>query len=297
MTLYVILARKQVDLPIDLSLMRACAARNIDYKHLVTEDIVLDDLRDLPVEPGDLLYRASLQPKARAAESLLIGSGKSVLTSIFNTQPLYPYQLLREISMQIASGLQIIPTQIVDETWLAMSDEELTRRVNKIGGLPVVVKSMGKSHGRGITRESTVAELRQRLQDYDEGGLGMVVRKYLDDYRHYRVIMIEDRVVAAIEYHKPDDDFRTNASENVVVTPVNVEDLPEGVADVALAGFALRSSLTGGADILVDQTTGKPYFAEVNVPCYFPRAEGVTGIDIGGQLVDALVRKAKATHG
>ncbi len=47
-------------------------------------------------------------------------------------------------------------------------------------------------------------------------------------------------------------------------------------------------------DILVDQTNQQPYLAEVNVPCYFARAEAPTGIDIGDLVARAMLSKRDA---
>jgi glutathione synthase/RimK-type ligase-like ATP-grasp enzyme len=224
-------------------------------------------------------------------ESTMVLRNPGQFTTIYRpkTVPL-PTRSFTEINEQIMAGLRVIPTLLLDATWQQYDDARLQAEMASLGGFPVVVKRLGLSHGQGVQKVDDPAALRTLLQDTDFTTANAIARQYLPDYRHYRLIVVADEVVAAIEYHVPADDFRTNAAEPVV-TAVAVDELSQEMQQMAVASVQLRASILGGVDILVDQTDGVAYLAEANVPCYFARAEGPTGIDVGGLLVDALLAK------
>lgn len=298
MKLYCIVDRNQIETDgCDKSLAAACQKKNIEYIRLVQEDVELESLRDMQLLPGSLLYRISLTAKGRAIEAMLATLHTENITTIYYPRTiLHPHQVFYELLIQMKNKLQIIPTQILDETWLKLDDPHLQQRVDALNGFPIILKSLGKSHGQGVMRIEGMAQLHDCLGNLDFTEYRSILRKYLADYHHYRIIIVEGQPLAAIEYHKPDDDFRTNASENIQVSAVDVATLDPAVTQLAKDGVAIRTSILGGVDILVEQPSGIPYLAEVNVPCYFARAEGPTGIDIAGQLLDALLRKQEASH-
>lgn len=291
--LYIILSQEQRNQHgVERSLKDACQRLGVEYKELVIEDISLDDVQTMQFDSPALLYRLSTSRKATTLESLLVILHPGIFTTIY-----YPktYQLksrpFRELAEQLAAGLTIIPTSIVDDTWLKLNDSELEKKAQKLGNFPIVIKVLGLSHGQGVYKVDSMLEMKQLLAKLSVKEEGTVARKYLSNYRHFRIITVANEPVAAIEYHKPEDDFRTNAVEVPNVSAVGVDTLDPGVIDMAVAATKLRSSILSGVDVLVDQTDNTPYLAEVNVPCYYARAEAPTGIDISAKLITALLAK------
>lgn len=291
MVFYNIVSESQIDQEAsEISLRNACEALSLRYERIVLEETNIDDLKDREFEPG-LLYKLNITSRARLIEALL-SEFHPELTTIFTPKTMaHPGGMLREIREQMSQGLPVIPTRFLDETWLAKSDEWIAERIGLVGGFPVVVKQIGLSHGQGVHLVESAQDLRTLAADLLQDPHSILVRKYLADYRHYRIIVLEGDVAAAIEYHKPDDDFRTNAMEVPDVTPVKSADLPHDALTAAIDAVALRGSIFGGVDILVDEADGRAYIAEVNIPCNFARAEDPTGIHVGKLIVQALMRK------
>jgi len=292
-TLYILVNREYIATHgVVVSLQEACERRGIPYEYLVTENIALDEIPDMEFATGSLLYRVSTRQKAAIIESMLVLLHPGVFTTIYwpKTSPLSS-RPFRELCEQMNAGLPIIPTRIIDETWQAASASDLTAKIDSLGGFPVVVKTLGLSHGQGVQKIADVAALQQLLSATDFTESGMIARRFLADYRHYRLIVIDGAVVASIEYHQPDDDFRTNATADPEVSALRIEDLDPAIITMAIEGVRLRASILGGVDVLVDRTDDTAYLAEVNVPCYFARAERPTAIDIADQLIAAMLRK------
>ena len=292
MTFYNIMTRKQIRTnECDASFEVACRRMDLAYERIIVDELRLDDISAQNFEHGSLLYRMSTSPKAAAAESIMLLSHPGTFTSLhYNRTTPFKDRPFNELSEQLAAGLSIIPTSIIDETWLVMSDAEIIERISHLGGFPVVVKTLGLSHGQGVVKADTPAYFTHLLRKLDLTAYKTIARKYLADYLHYRLIVIEDEVVAAIEYHKPENAFRTNAS-TPVVTALEIADISETVLSLAVKSAHLRTSLLAGVDVLVDQSNTTAYLAEVNAPCYFARAEKPTGIDIAGKIIEAMQAK------
>jgi len=292
-TLYILVNDAHINLHgVAISLQTACIRQGIPYEFLVVENISLDQIADMKFARGSLLYRVSTRAKAATIESMLVLLHPGIFTTIYRPKTLpLSSRPFRELCEQISAGLPIIPTRIVDETWQHKDTKELTEKVNSLGGFPIIIKTLGLSHGQGVRKAEAVNELQAILAQTDFNENSIILRKYLAHYRHYRLIVINNKAVAAIEYHVPADDFRTNASEEPQVSAVKLADLDKTVIAIAIEGVHLRASILGGVDILVDQSDNSLYLAEVNVPCYFTRAETPTGIDISGQLITAMLTK------
>ena len=216
----------------------------------------------------------------------------SALTTIYRSKSfVHPAKVFRELTEQIREGLPIIPTKFLDETWQHFTTEQLKEQASAIGGFPLIYKTLGKSHGQGVIMVETAEALQSELSRADFDGYHSILRQYLHDYRHFRIIVVDGVPEAIIEYHKPADDFRTNASEEPIVSAVDVSSIDQNIPEIAVQAVSLRGSILGGVDILVSQPDNQAYIAEVNVPCFYPRAEKVTGIDVSSQLLAALIRK------
>lgn len=118
-----------------------------------------------------------------------------------------------------------------------------------------------------------------------------VLRKFIANARHFRMVVIGDKVVDTIEYIAPDDDFRTNAVAVPQVLPRN--DASDDLKRIAAHATNALGLEFGGVDVLID-TEGNAYIAEVNFPCNFARNQMCTGTDIAGQMIDYLVAKAES---
>ncbi len=295
--LYTIVSSSQVDGPSERSLAAAAKAAGLEYHRLVVEDTALDDIVNMEFTGHNLLYRVRVGGGASTIESALLTLHADKFTSTYVPKPQHwPSKQFAETLEQIAAGLPIVPTRFVDKTWSHLSDDELTTKADQLGSFPVLFKTLGLAHGQGVQRLASLGELKPAILLANERAEQAILREYLPEYRHFRIIVVDKQAVAAIEYHKPADDFRTNAVDVPNVTAVDMTLLDPLVLDIALRSVELYASLVGGVDVLVDTTKNVPYLAEVNVPCNFSRAEGPTGVDIGSLIVAAMLRIAAAKH-
>jgi glutathione synthase/RimK-type ligase-like ATP-grasp enzyme len=137
-------------------------------------------------------------------------------------------------------------------------------------------------------RLDSLPALRSVLDYVSNGSSDFVLRKYISNARHLRIIVIGSEVKDVIEYKSQSGDFRTNA----VATPQVevVKDLPGDIAASAVSSVHELGLEFGGIDVLVDEN-GDYHIAEVNFPCNFARNQANTGADIAGMIIDYLLKK------
>lgn len=237
----------------------------------------------IKTQPRDLLYRARITRKSANIEKYLLLKNNFTTfrrdrMDIFNR-----YDNVFEASLiQEANGLPIIKSVF----GFTKNREILSTYVKYLGGFPVVLKATGGSHGIGVIRVDSIESLFSVADVLDGSNRTYIMRKYISDCRHARLIVVGDKVVASIEYKKDVDDFRTSDDDVASV------DFGEQINEIAVKAVNILNVEFGGVDILIDKNK-KPYIAEVNFPCYFPRAQDTADVDVAGMMLDYLINKAK----
>jgi hypothetical protein len=257
----------------------ACSSRELEFVEI--------DARTFEFEPedrlgeGDLLYRPAVSLLAQRVEQHLCTT--EVATFYADPTDVYFSPTSSPILHQRA-GVPVPRT-----IYCATRDRaRLAGYVDRLGGLPIVVKLLGFSGGLGVMVVDTLPSF-YSLIDYLVGNGSMpLLCAYVDDAVHWRAVVVGDRMVASYQNRPEHDDFRTYAS-------TDVEDYtappPPGLEDVAVRAVRALRIETGGVDVL-EHPSGRLYVLEANFPCYFPQAQLVAGVDVAGTMVDHLIAKA-----
>lgn len=258
------------------ALEASCKERGLEFVLIDPEKFDLTYFADNGT--NNILYRVSIGILARQVERHLVNLGTftTLYTNadrIFFTTadtPLHEY-----LGIKIPKTINYLP-----------KDEELLARYAKyIGGFPLIVKTNGLSHGKGVQKADSIEDL-ITISNSDSGD--SIMRQYVEHDGHARLIVLGGKVVDSIEYLKPDDDFRTNVGEPNVRPKVYSSEIEEAAVR-SVVGMGLDFA---GVDVLIGNN-GEHYLAEVNFPCFFMRAQDTTGVDIAGQMIDFLIKKAQ----
>lgn len=169
-------------------------------------------------------------------------------------------------------------------------DRQLLKKyVDYLGGFPLIIKTSGSSHGIGVMKldsfDSLISVVDYLVKTQDR----FIMRRFIDYTQHARLIVLGNKVIGSIEYKKIRGDFRSNVGDKLNVHTVNFSNEIQAMAIKATHAINIDFS---GTDILIDRE-GNGFIAEVNFPCFFPRVQLATGIDIAGQMIDYLIQKSK----
>ncbi|MBI5609516.1 MAG: 2OG-Fe(II) oxygenase [Deltaproteobacteria bacterium] len=229
---------------------------------------------------GDLLYCPAVSPAAGRVEQFVWSAG----TADLYRRPGGVFFTYTNSSLLFERcGLPVARTY-----WpTAQALYRLPHWVEELGGLPVVVKLLGFSGGKGVIRVDSLVTLRSLLGALLAQGSAPMLCAYVPDARHWRVFVVGDRAVGGYLNPLDPDDFRSSASEDPADYAVEI---PAEVQDLAVRAAQALDVELAGVDVLT-HASGRHYLLEANFPCYFGHAQE-NGQDIAGAIVDHLLDKA-----
>lgn len=234
------------------------------------------------LDTGDAMYRPAVSLAAIRVEQFLMAPGVATFyprpEDVYFGATAFPFLFER-------GGLPIATTVLC-----ASAERALLRAlVGRLGGLPIVMKVLGRAGGIGVMRIDSWAGVFSLVDFVLAEGKQPVLCRYVADAVHWRLIVVGDRVVAAYRNRVEADDFRTSASVDPSDYMVSVR--PE-MAAAAMGAVRVLRREHGGVDLLEDGS-GAVFVLEANFPCYFATAQLTAGIDVAGAMVDHLIAKAR----
>lgn len=258
----------------------ACIARDVQFVPLCSSEC---DFLTLP-QPncGDLIYNVGRG--SRELECLLLSNRVASLYTDYRyshfATTTTDWSLLHQ-----REGLPV-PKTIPNP---GPNREQLGKYVEFLGGVPVIVKVAGGTRGMGVIRCDSMQQLYCVIDFLNWEHRRYLLRQYIPSDRVGRLIVLGSKVISAINYVAPTDDFRTSVLEDPLS---ELASFSTEAQEIAVRAVAIIGAEFGGVDIILD-SAGKPYLLEVNFPTSFQRPQRMTGIDIAGMVVDHLVEKAK----
>lgn len=269
-----------LDTTIDL-LRQSCDELGCEFSLILSDEF--DFSKTCTLNESDMLYCLTEDYRARLVENMLINN----IVKSFYKDMRYCYSKIEDADdvtsmfVHLDNGLPTINTVPA-----ITSDKVLMKHyVDKLGGFPIILKAVGNtSHGLGTMRLDSFPSLFSVTDYLAAQGGNYILKSYISVKQHIRVIVLGEEVIDSIEYEMPEDDFRSNASQNPQVKPIEIN---REIQDIAVRAVNTLGYLFGGVDILIDEHN-LPHIAEVNFPCYFGRAQQTTGTPIATKMIEFL---------
>jgi len=161
--------------------------------------------------------------------------------------------------------------------------------VRKIGGYPVVAKTLSSRQGTGVVLVESSATAEFIIHNLLDKSQGLLIQEYIPTKgrRDIRAFVLGSRVVGAMELRPKPADFRSNihlTGRGRAVT------LGQGLARLAIRSTRTLGLEISGTDIIVDGS-GTAKVVEVNYSPGFRGLEAATGQDIASQIINYVVGK------
>jgi len=261
------------------ALKKACESHEIEFN--LVDSNRFDSANFPKLTQEGIVYRVTMDASAVRIENEIVNEK----CRTFYKDPVKKFPLYDGFEILEKAGLPVIET--VHE--IVADYDTLKRHSEELGGFPVVIKCLGKTHGIGVMKidslESLVSVV-DYLKTLEAEGKKFVLKKYFEHSRQGRIIVLGDRVIASHENVRIPRDFRTNAvpEELRERRAVKYENALEEAAVKAVNSLNVNF---GAVDILINED-GDFRIAEVNFPCYFNRTQEITGVDITGMMVEFL---------
>jgi ribosomal protein S6--L-glutamate ligase len=160
--------------------------------------------------------------------------------------------------------------------------------VRKLGGYPVVAKTLTSRQGTGVVLVDSPATAEFIVNNLLDKSQGLLIQEYipLHGRRDIRAFVLGNRVIGAMELRPKPMDFRSNIHLTGRGRPVA---LGQGLEEIAINSTRTLGLEISGTDIIVGGN-GTAKAVEVNYSPGFRGLEASTGLDIASQIIQYVTK-------
>jgi ribosomal protein S6--L-glutamate ligase len=254
---------------------------------------VLDVLKlDISLEPGfpDMYYRGK---PLDHYDAVIPRIGSSI--TFFGTAAVRQLEQMDVFCANSALGIansrdKLRCLQMLSRHDIGIPATEFVRRsqdvlpaIERVGGVPVVIKLLKGTQGIGVILAETLAVAESIIETLHSARQSVLVQKFVAESkgRDIRAFVVGDRVVAAARRVAKAGEFRSNLHRGGSAEAVQLDDAYEAAA--------VRSAQVVGLQVAgVDMLEGNdgPAVMEVNSTAGLQGIETSTGIDVAGSIID-----------
>jgi len=194
---------------------------------------------------------------------------------------------LHSLQMMSQFGLPTPTSTIVS------SRENIWAAINIAGGLPVVVKLIRGTQGRGVFLATAMHTVESILNSVKLKREQILVQEYIEESRgtDIRVIVVGNRCVAAMRRKAAKGDFRSNLHRGGTATAVELDQHTR-----ILASKAARAHGLGFCGVDLVESKRGPLILEVNSSPGLEGIETTTNIDVAAEVIRFLESEEKRQY-
>jgi ribosomal protein S6--L-glutamate ligase len=204
---------------------------------------------------------------------------KNVITTASSEAIACSRDKLHSLQIMNSNGLPIPNTTVVS------APEEAFQAIQTAGGLPVILKLIRGTQGRGVFLAREMHTVISVLRTVQRASEQMLVQEYIRESSgsDIRVIVVGNRCVAAMERTASQGDFRSNLHRGGTAKPIELDEHSRRLAAQAARAHGLG---VAGVDMLLSERG--PLLLEVNSSPGLEGIETTTGIDVAAEIVRYL---------
>lgn len=168
--------------------------------------------------------------------------------------------------------------------------EDLEPAVQAVGGLPVIVKLMRGTQGRGVFLISEMPLLEAVYKLLRQAQQEMLIQEYIHEAggSDIRIIVVDGECVAAMQRTAAAGEFRSNLHRGGSAEPLI---LNQEMKAFAIKAAEIHGLNVAGIDILLSDRG--PLFIEANSSPGLEGIEQTTRTDIAGKIIHFLEKEAR----
>lgn len=180
----------------------------------------------------------------------------------------------------------------IPKTVFSRNSTDIDDLIDKIGGMPVIIKLARGVHGNGVVLAETKKAAKSVLQAFyltNDDGTNILLQEFVKESAgtDIRAFVVGTRVVASMKRQSLDDDFRSNLHKGASAVAVKLTEEERKVAIKAARAMGLN---VAGVDMM--RSERGPLVLEVNASPGFS-VEKVTGRDVAGAIIEYVEMNAK----
>lgn len=193
---------------------------------------------------------------------------------------------LRSLQLLAKAGVGI------PKTVVSRNSADIDDLLDKLGGMPVIIKLARGTHGNGVVLAETKKAAKSVLQAFyltNEDGTNILLQEFVKESAgtDIRAFVVGGRVIASMKRQSLDDDFRSNLHKGGEGTVIKLTEEERKMAIKAAKAMGLN---VAGVDLM--RSDNGPLILEVNASPGFG-IEKVTGRDVATPIIEYLEMNAK----
>lgn len=170
-------------------------------------------------------------------------------------------------------------------------DPSQTEEVIKLaGGAPLVIKLLEGTQGVGVVLADTDRSAKSVVEAFRGAKVNILVQEFIKEANgsDIRALVVGGKVIAAMQRKGAEGDFRSNLHRGGSAVSVKISAQERRTASRAAKAMGLNVC---GVDML--RSARGPVVMEVNSSPGLEGVEKASGIDIAGQIIEFLEKRAK----
>ena len=181
----------------------------------------------------------------------------------------------------------------IPRTIAVVNGQDLVASIDSLGGFPVVIKMLESTHGTGVLLAETYQNAEATIEAFQRLGERIIIQEFIKEVKgaDIRAIVIDGKVVAAMKRQAKAGEFRSNLHRGATAKPVELSPFEEKMVTDAAKLMGLDFA---GVDFLRSAKGG--LILEINASPGLEGIEGVTGVDVAGEVIAFLERRVKSVN-
>lgn len=173
-------------------------------------------------------------------------------------------------------------------TGFASSPKDTNGVINAVGTIPLVIKLLESSQGKGVILAETKKAAETVIGAFRGLNANFLVQEYIQESKgeDLRCLVIDGKVVGSIVRSNKGGDFRSNLHQGGVAESTTITRKERGIAVRATKAIGLS---VAGVDIL--RSNRGPLVLEVNSSPGIQGIEKTLGLDIAGEIIAYCERR------
>lgn len=269
-------------------LRQAAVERGHKVKVLDTTKFSIDVSAGFP----ELYFRSKL---LSSYDAILPRIGASI--TYFGTAVVRQFEQMSVYTPNSANGImnsrdKLRALQILSRHELGMPNTTFVRdrndilpAIERIGGTPIVIKLLEGTQGVGVILAETIKVAEAIIETLQSANQNVLLQKFVAESRgkDVRALVVGDRVVAAMRRVAQGTEFRSNVHRG---GQTELFKLPPEYERTAVRAAQILGLRFAGVDML--EGNDGPQIMEVNSSPGLEGIEGVTKLDIAGEIIDYI---------
>lgn len=180
----------------------------------------------------------------------------------------------------------------IPKTVVSRNSADIDNLLEKVGGMPVIIKLARGTHGNGVVLAETKKAAKSVLQAFyltNEDGTNILLQEFVEESAgtDIRALVVGGRVVASMKRQSLDDDFRSNLHKGGEGKVIKLTEEERKMAIKAAKAMGLN---VAGVDMM--RSKRGPLVLEVNASPGFG-IEHVTKRDVATPIIEYIELNAK----